>query len=109
MARAIVEVLEERKGEDILLLDIRDQAVFADFFVICSGTSERMLKALLDAVDEKITALFKRHARLEGHPQGGWVLADYGDVIVHIFSPDRRNYYRLEELWSKSKVLLHVL
>jgi ribosome-associated protein len=101
--------LEEKKGENILLLDIREQAIFADYFVICSGTSERMLKALQEAVDEQISARFKRHARLEGRPQDGWVLADYGEVVVHIFSPDRRNYYRLEELWSKSKVLLHVL
>ncbi len=90
-------------------MDIREQASFADYFVICSGTSERMLKALQDAVDEQISLKFKRHAHLEGRPQDGWVLADYGEVVVHIFSPDRRNYYRLEDLWSKSKVLLHVL
>jgi len=101
--------LEEKKGENILLLDIREQAIFADYFVICSGTSERMLKALLDSVDEQIKLKYKLNARLEGRPQDGWVLADFGDVIVHIFSPDRRNYYRLEDLWSKSKVLLHVL
>jgi ribosome-associated protein len=101
--------LEEKKGENILLMDIREQASFADYFVICSGTSERMLKALLDVLDEQIGSQFKRHARLEGRPQDGWMLADYGDVVVHIFSPDRRNYYRLEDLWSKSKVLLHVL
>jgi len=68
-----------------------------------------MLNALLDAVDEQVHQKYKRHARLEGRPQDGWVLADFGEVIVHIFSPDRRNYYRLEELWSKGKVLLHVL
>jgi len=68
-----------------------------------------MLKALLDSVDEQIKLKYKLNARLEGRPQDGWVLADFGDVIVHIFSPDRRNYYRLEDLWSKSKVLLHVL
>lgn len=109
MARAIVDALEEKKGENILLMDIREQAIFADYFVICSGTSERMLKALLDSVDEQIKQKYKLIARLEGRPQDGWVLADFGDVIVHIFSPDRRNYYRLEDLWSKSKVLLHVL
>lgn len=104
-----MEALEDKKGENILLLDIHEQAVFADFFVICSGTSERMLKALLDAVDEQVHQKYNRRARLEGRPEDGWVLADFGEVIVHIFSPDRRNYYRLEELWSKGKVLLHVL
>ena len=109
MARAAVEALEEKKGEDILLLDIHEQAIFADYFVICSGTSERMLRALLDAVDEQIGKRFKRHARLEGRPQDGWLLADFGEVIVHIFSPEKRNYYRLEDLWSRGRVLLHLL
>lgn len=104
----IVEALEEKKAENILLIDIHEQAVFADYFVICSGTSERMLKALSDGVNEAISEKTRRHARLEGRPQDGWVLADFGEVIVHIFSPDRRDYYRLEELWSKGKVLLHV-
>lgn len=67
-----------------------------------------MLKALVDAVDEQITKLYHLHARMEGEPQDGWLLADYGDVVVHIFSPDRRNYYRLEELWQHGKVLLRL-
>lgn len=68
-----------------------------------------MIKALQDAVSEQIKLKYQLQARLEGTPPDGWVLADFGDVIVHIFSPDRRNYYRLEDLWSKAKVLLHVL
>ena len=67
-----------------------------------------MLDALLDAVREGVRERFGRKARQEGESRDGWVLADYGDIIVHVFSPDRRNYYRLEELWSQGKVLLHL-
>lgn len=67
-----------------------------------------MLKALSDSVDEAVTKKFHLHARFEGRPQDGWVLVDYGDVVVHIFSTDRRDYYRLEELWQHGKVLLHL-
>lgn len=103
-----MRILEDKKGENILLMDIREQAVFADYFVICSGTSDRMLDALLDAVREGIREKFGRKPRLEGEAREGWILADFGDVIVHAFSPDRRKYYRLEDLWSQSKILLRL-
>ena len=103
-----MNVLEDKKGENILLLDIREQAVFADYFVICSGTSDRMLKALHDAVAEEIFAQFKVKSRLEGKSGDGWVLADFGDVIVHFFSPQKRTFYHLEELWSAAKVLVRL-
>jgi ribosome-associated protein len=90
------------------LLDIRDHAIFADYFVICDGTSDRMLKALQDAVRDDIHKKFELRHRLEGEPRDGWVLVDYGDVVVHLFSPEKRDYYRLEELWSQGKVLLHL-
>jgi ribosome-associated protein len=90
------------------LLDIREIAPFADFFVICSGTSDRMLDALSDAAVEQVKQKYNLRARMEGHPGEGWLLADFGDVILHLFSPDRRDYYRLEELWSKGKILLHL-
>jgi len=67
-----------------------------------------MLKALADAIDEQVTQNYHLNARIEGQPQDGWLLVDFGEVIVHIFSPDRRNYYRLEELWQHGKVLLHL-
>lgn len=100
--------MEDKKGEDILLLDIHEIAIFAEYFVICSGTSERMLDALADAAQEKVKQLYNLNARLEGQPRDGWILVDFGDVILHLFSPERRNYYRLEELWGKGKVLLRV-
>jgi ribosome-associated protein len=103
-----VDVLEEKKGEDIVLLDISETSDFADYFVICSGTSDRMLQALADAVVARVRETYHVKPRIEGLPQEGWVLADYGNLIVHLFSPNRREYYRLEELWGKGKVLLHL-
>lgn len=108
IAHTIAVVLEEKKGEDILLLDIREFSDFADYFIICSGTSDRMLQALADDVLEKLRERHHLRGRVEGLPEDGWILLDYGDVIVHLFSPDRRDYYRLEELWSKGKILLHL-
>ncbi len=89
-------------------MEIRDLAVFADYFVICSGTSDRMLQALADAVHEHAHQAYGLSTRTEGRSQDGWMLVDLGDVIVHLFSPDRRNYYRLEELWSHGKILLRL-
>jgi ribosome-associated protein len=102
-----VNALEEKKGEDILLLDISAVAPLADYFVICSGTSDRMLDGLVDAVQKEVKTRHKMNPRIEGSPGDGWVLADYGDVIVHLFSPNKRDFYRLEDLWSAGKVVLH--
>ena len=100
--------MEGKKGEDIVLLDIHNLAVFADYFVICSGTSDRMLNALSESVIDFIQEKYELKGRQEGQPHDGWILIDFGDVILHLFSPDRRNYYRLEELWSQGKVLLRL-
>jgi ribosome-associated protein len=67
-----------------------------------------MLQALVDEVLEKVRANYRLRGRVEGAPIDGWMLVDYGDVVVHLFSPDRRDYYRLEELWNKGKVLLRL-
>jgi ribosome-associated protein len=90
------------------LIDIQEIADFADFFVICSGTSDRMLQALSDEVIRSIRKQYHLRGRIEGIPQDGWILVDYGDVILHLFSPDRRSFYRLEELWGNGKVLLRL-
>jgi len=108
ISRNIVNILEEKKGEDIVLLDIKGLAPFADYFIFCSGTSYRMLQALADDTIEKVNQQFRLRARVEGQPQDGWLLVDFGDIILHLFSPERRNYYRLEELWSNGKVLIRL-
>ena len=99
----------DKKGSDILLLDIRDHAVFADYFLICDGENERQLKALADNVvlnakqDAQVAA-----KGVEGEPSSGWVLVDFGDLVVHLFSPEKRDYYRLEDIWDRARTVMHI-
>ena len=108
IARTVVSALEEKKGEDILLLDLKNVAPFTDYFVICSGTSDRMLNALMDTVLETVSKKYRMKSKPEGEPREGWMLADLGDVVVHVFSSEQRAYYQLEQLWAEGKVLLHL-
>lgn len=105
-AREIVDILEAKKGEDILLLDLIGECSFTDYFVLCSGPSERTLKALADEVRKKMKDDFDRIANVEGEAESGWLLLDYGDVVLHLFSESVRQYYGLEELWDGGKVLV---
>lgn len=109
LARRLVDAIEDKKGEKIVLMDIHAQSSFADYFVICSGSSERQLKAILDAILETARKEWNLSPRsVEGKPDTGWILLDWGDVIVHIFSPSQRRYYNLESLWKESPILLRV-
>jgi ribosome-associated protein len=102
LARRAVELAEDKQASDIVMLDLRKLNTIADYFVICSGESERQIKAILEAIDEGISRELGREARIEGTPGTGWVLLDYGDVVAHIFSVALRDYYRIERLWSKA-------
>lgn len=109
LARKAVDLIEDRKGENIVLMDLRDISVIADFFVIGSGNSDRQINAIVDHIREEVRNSLDRHPlRVEGRGESGWVLMDYGDVIVHIFSPQIRTYYDLEGLWREANVLLRV-
>ena len=108
VARTIVDALEEKKAEDILLMDLKGIAPFTDYFVICTGTSERMLKALIHAALDGVREEYGMKTRVEGETLDGWLLADFGDVVLHVFSLHQREYYALDELWNEGKVLLHV-
>ncbi|GMR11629.1 MAG: ribosome silencing factor [Anaerolineae bacterium] len=109
LAHTIVDVLEAKKGEDILLLDLAGVASFTNLFVICSGGSVRTLKALSNEVRR---AVIEKHERrplqVEGDPSSGWILLDYGGVILHLFSPALRDYYALEQLWAQGRVVLRM-
>jgi ribosome-associated protein len=100
--------LEDKKAENIILLDIHEVASFTDYFIICTGTSNRMLDSLSSAVSEQIRETYHIKGHIEGSPDGGWMVTDFGDVVVHLFSPDQRSYYQLEELWEQGKVLLRL-
>lgn len=109
MANVLVDTLIDKKGSNILLLDIREQAVFSDYFILCNGDNERQLRALTEAVKEAAAKNANIRPRgSEGEAEGGWVLVDMGSIIVHLFSRDRRDYYNLEELWSESHVVLRM-
>ncbi len=108
LARRIVELAEDKKAADIVLLDLTPLTTLADYFVICSGGSERQLDAIGDGIvsalrDEK-TKPFGR----EGTPASHWVLLDFGSVVVHIFTPPERDYYGLEKHWSAARTVLRV-
>lgn len=111
LSYALVQAIEDKKGENIVLLDISRQAIFADYFVIASANSVRQLKALAEAVSGVADQMVKRRRvmkRIDDQAQGGWILVDLGDVIVHLFSPDQRKHYSLEQLWHEGKILLRV-
>jgi ribosome-associated protein len=108
LARRIVELAEDKKAADIVLLELAPLTTLADYFVICSGGSERQLDAIADGIiaplrDEKVRPIGR-----EGTPASHWVLLDYGSVIVHIFTPPERDYYGLEKHWSEAKTILRV-
>ena len=98
----------EKQATDILLLDTRDIATFADYFVICSGESEPQIRAIM----EEVSHALKKEGVLPGHTEGtldsGWVLLDYGDVVVHVFSKEERDYYQLDKLWSEATPVLKI-
>lgn len=109
LARAAVRVIEDKLGEDILLLDLQGISSFTDYFVIASAKGERQLKAIANAVLDVANAKRRNVAHnLDAQSAGGWVLLDLGDVIVHLFSPEQRDYFNLEELWADGRVLLRV-
>lgn len=102
----MVNVLEEKKAEKIVLLDIHEITTIADFFIVCNGTSDRMLQALASAVRDFSKQEMNFPITIEGDSRGGWMIADLRDVVIHFFSPDQRNYYKLEQLWDKGKRLV---
>ncbi len=107
LAHLLIETILDKKGSNITLLDIREQALFADYFLICEGENERQLLAMAESIRQDA----KEKANLvggpiEGDPSYGWVLIDFGDLIVHLFSPEKRRYYNLEELWGEAHTVL---
>ena len=101
LARRCREAALDKKAEDVLMLDIRKLANFADYFVLATGRSLIQARAVADAVVEACEDDFGSPVRTEGYNEGGWILVDYGAVIVHVFLPQTREFYNLERLWGK--------
>lgn len=99
-ARAAVAAIEDKKGIEPALLDVSGLLGVTDLFLIASGTSSRHVRTLVDEVEERLRALGRKPLRREGVEYGHWVLLDYGDLVVHIFDAENREYYDLERLWG---------
>jgi ribosome-associated protein len=106
LALAIAEVIADTPAQDTLVLDIHRLSPVADCFVICSGQNERQLRAISRDILDQLDESGVRPRRVEGTPASGWILIDYGDVVVHVFDEDQRTFYRLEDLWSGATTLL---
>ena len=98
--RALLEAVADRKGEDVVALDVRRVTSFADTFVLATGSSDRNVRAIADAVVEAAQALGEKPLGVEGYEEGRWVLVDLGDAVVHVFLPDVREHYALERLYA---------
>jgi len=109
LAHRIVEIASDKKGNDIVMLRTAELTTMADFFVICSGRSDRQVNALASAIVGELRDDGIRPMGLEGRQSARWVLLDYGTVIVHIFAPEEREYYGLERLWSKAVQVVRIV
>lgn len=109
VARKAVDVASDRQASDIVMLDIRKVSDFADFFVILTAESTRQIDDLTDEIENALESLGEMRHHTEGTPSGGWVLLDFGAVIVHIFRPEERDYYRLEDAWPSALETVRLL
>ena len=103
LARAAAKALSEKKGQDIVLINVEDQTVVCSYFVIATGTSTTQVRALCDNVEEQLEKLGMTPTRSEGVREGRWGVLDYGDVIVHVFNEESRLFYYLERLWDSGQ------
>ena len=106
LSRVIVEGMQEKKASDIVILDLRHlKNAIADFFVICSGNSDKQIDAITDAIDEQVHKELKENPwHIEGKNNKEWMLLDYISVVAHVFRKDRREFYALEKLWGDAEV-----
>ena len=100
-AETIAKALQDRKGEDVKIYDVRGKSSLADFFVVATGTAAPHLKALVAESQSVMKAAGVASYRTSGDPESGWIVVDYVDVVVHVFSPEARAYYALEKIWAQ--------
>lgn len=103
MAKLAIEALEDKKAEEIKVIDISEVSVIADYFIIAGGTNRSQIQALADNVDEKLGRAGHPSKQVEGYDSANWILMDFGDVIVHIFDKENRLLYDLERIWRDGK------
>ena len=94
------EAQTEKKAEDIVVIDVRDVCTFSDYFVICTGLSSLQFKAIADSIESSLRKMGFKPYHIDGLTSQSWLIMDYSDVIIHVFSPEARSYYELERLWG---------
>lgn len=109
MAHRVVELASDKKASDIVLLDVRGQTTMTDYFVICSGASDRQLAAIADGIEAGLKEGGDMALSREGDASSHWLLVDFGGVIVHVMSKPEREFYQLEKLWSEASLLVHIV
>lgn len=103
MTKIAFQALEDKKAEDIRIIDISGVSVLADYFIIANGTNENQVKALVDNVQEELYKAGYEAKQVEGYRSASWILLDYGDIIIHVFSKEDRLFYDLERIWRDGK------
>tara|TARA_B100000749_G_C18263647_1_gene397405 strand:+ start:84 stop:458 length:375 start_codon:yes stop_codon:yes gene_type:complete len=97
-----VDAARDKNAEDLVVLDLRQSNAFTDFFVICSGRSPRQVTAIVDSIEARLKTIEAQPAHIEGYRMANWVLIDHFDFIVHVFTPETRDFYSLERLWGNA-------
>lgn len=105
MACLACKALDEKKGQDIKVIDIHEVSVIADYFIIASGSNQNQVHAMVDNVEEKLGKAGFEPKQIEGTRNSSWILMDYGDLIIHVFDEENRLFYDLERIWRDGKVL----
>ncbi|WP_019238528.1 MULTISPECIES: ribosome silencing factor [Enorma] len=106
VARAAAQAAFDKKAEDVIAIDLTEFSDVCDYFVIATGANARQVDTIVDEVEEKVAAAYGEHPfSIEGRDQRTWILMDYGSVVVHVFTPEARDYYRLEKLWGDAPTL----
>ena len=105
MALLAVEALEDKKAEDITIIDISEVSVLADYFIIADGNNKNQVQAMVDNVQEELFKAGYEMKQMEGYREGNWILLDFGDIIIHIFDKENRLFYDLERIWRDGKII----
>lgn len=105
MVQLAITALEDKKGEDIRVIDIREVSVLADYFLIASGSNGNQVQAMVDHVQEELGKAGYECRQVEGYQSANWILMDYGDIIVHVFDKEDRLFYDLERIWRDGKIM----
>lgn len=105
MAKAAIAGLEDKKGDDIKVIDISNVSVMADYFIIASGKNRNQVQAMANSVEEKLHEAGVKPRQIEGYQTANWILMDFNDIIVHVFNEEDRLFYNLEKIWLDGKVI----